>query len=178
MKRFICGMLAGAMLTAAVGAGAAGIWDKIDVLRNDIKVVVNGSEVTADNFLYNDTTYLPLRAISEALNEAVEYDEATNTAYIGQRKDDTVVKSKYTPPEGHDGLFIIFNERYYIMADVAYDEAISKGYFARDFQETRPFLTFLDNNKKEIGTWETIDQDGWTYIDYDTYIDEIEPLLK
>lgn len=93
-KGFICGVLA----TAVVGLGvvsASGVWDNISVLRNDINVVVNGKSIIADNFLYEDTTYLPLRAVSEALNQSVSYDEVTNTAYIGmnmqnQAEDNTV----------------------------------------------------------------------------------------
>ena len=63
-----------------MSAMANGIWEKIDVVRNDVQVVVNGVGVTADNFLYNDTTYLPLRAVGEALDLNVQYDEETKTA--------------------------------------------------------------------------------------------------
>ena len=94
-KGFICGVLA----TAVVGLGvvsASGVWDNISVLRNDINVVVNGRDVTADNFLYNDTTYLPLRAVSEALNQSVSYDESTNTAYIGMGSPNQTVSNTNT----------------------------------------------------------------------------------
>lgn len=83
LKGFVCGVLTVSVIGAC--ASAAGIWDKIDVLRNDIKVVVNGKEISVDNFLYNDTTYIPLRAVSTALGENVEYDETTGTAYIGEK---------------------------------------------------------------------------------------------
>lgn len=82
LKGFVCGFTAMAVLSVGV-ASASGFWDTINVLRNDISVVVNGENITADNFVYNDTTYLPLRAVSEALNQPVSYDENSNTAYIG-----------------------------------------------------------------------------------------------
>lgn len=41
---------------------------------------VNGKEV--DVFAYNGTTYVPIRAISEAFGKAVSYDAATQTAVI------------------------------------------------------------------------------------------------
>lgn len=82
LKGFVCGFTTMAVLSAGV-ASASGFWDTINVLRNDISVVVNGENITADNFVYNDTTYLPLRAVSEALNQTVSYDENSNTAYIG-----------------------------------------------------------------------------------------------
>lgn len=85
MKKFVSGLIVGAIVTTTISTFASGVWDKIDVLKNDINVMVDGKQIFADNFVYNDTTYLPLRAVSEALNQPVEYDEATNTAYIGEK---------------------------------------------------------------------------------------------
>lgn len=83
VKGYICGLL-----TACMGIGvvafAGGQWKSIDVLSNDIKVIADGKEITADNFLYQDTTYLPLRAVVEAIGREVTYDEKNNTAYIGK----------------------------------------------------------------------------------------------
>ena len=116
MKKFICGLLIGSICTLSIGSLANGVWDNISVLKNDINVVVNGETVTADNFLYNDITYLPLRAVSEALGETVEYDETDNTAYIGERVDKDTMKSKYTPPVDLKNYTILDNEIYYITA--------------------------------------------------------------
>ena len=58
MKKYICGVVTGVVIASIIGVGVAGIWDNISVLRNDINVVVNGENVSADNFLYQDTTYL------------------------------------------------------------------------------------------------------------------------
>ena len=97
------------MCAIAVSSFAAGVWENIPVLRNDIKVIVNGEEITADNFLYNDTTYLPLRAIGEALDKDVQYDEQTNTAIINEKGDSELTENinKYTPPD-----FMLENEDY------------------------------------------------------------------
>lgn len=81
------------MCAIAVSSFAAGVWENIPVLRNDIKVIVNGEEITADNFLYNDTTYLPLRAIGEALDKDVQYDEQTNTAIISEKGDSELTEN-------------------------------------------------------------------------------------
>lgn len=83
LKGFICGVLTTALLTCTL-TFAAGQWKTIDVLENDITVIVDGKQVTESNFVYNDRTYLPLRAVAEAVNKPVEYDEETNTAYIGE----------------------------------------------------------------------------------------------
>ncbi|HIW57119.1 MAG TPA: copper amine oxidase N-terminal domain-containing protein [Firmicutes bacterium] len=81
IKGFVCGVVA-TTLVAGGFAFAAGQWKTIDVLENDITVVVDGETLNESNFLYNDRTYLQIRAVAEALDKTVRYDEATNTAYI------------------------------------------------------------------------------------------------
>lgn len=101
MKKMIIGITLGLCLGLSLSAMANGIWEKIDVLRNDVQVVVNGVGVTADNFLYNDTTYLPLRAVGEALDLNVQYDEETKTAILVERTDDmngTVIQDTTSSP--------------------------------------------------------------------------------
>lgn len=66
-------------------AMAAGTKQKIEVVFNSVKLVVNGKKVNADNILYNGTTYVPLRAISEMLNKEVIWDKDTNTASINDK---------------------------------------------------------------------------------------------
>lgn len=56
---------------------------------NDIKLYpkdANGNPVEV--FAYNGTTYLPVRAIAEALNVAVYWDGKTRSVYLG--KHDTI----------------------------------------------------------------------------------------
>lgn len=85
MKKTLIGIVIGLVIGVSISVVATGTWETIAVLRNDIKVIVNGNELSADNFLYNDTTYLPVREISESLGMNVEYDEDTNTAVISER---------------------------------------------------------------------------------------------
>lgn len=120
MKKFVIGLITGIVLSVAITSAADSIWEKIDVLRNDISVVVDGNKIKSDNFLYNDTTYLPLRAISEALGKEVTYDEETNTANIQTPKDSTTPTT--TPNNGGtnmdrplDGMqTIISDEKIYV----------------------------------------------------------------
>lgn len=51
-------------------------------VRNTMTVWVNGQRLTADNFLYNGTTYVPIRAVADALNGVIYYVDATKTATI------------------------------------------------------------------------------------------------
>lgn len=43
---------------------------------------VNGNPV--DVFIYNGTTYLPVRAVSDAVGKAVQWDGATQSVYLGK----------------------------------------------------------------------------------------------
>lgn len=88
MKKILAGIIIGLVIGVSVSAVAVETWEKIDVLRNDIKVIVNGKNIDADNFLYNDTTYLPLRAVGEAIGLDVLYNEETNTAILSERIND------------------------------------------------------------------------------------------
>ncbi len=181
MKKFICGIIVGSICTLSAGSLAAGVWDNIDVLRNDIKVVVNGNEVTADNFLYQDTTYLPLRAVSTALGEDVEFDEQTNTAYIGERKDNmnTIeVNSKYDMLDSlnpNDLLQIrIYNGKYYI-SRYAIKELLSIPVKeATDPQKEELVFVLKDGSEKRIPWIIFNDQE---FISYDTFMEEIYPYV-
>ena len=55
---------------------------------NDKPIVptdVNGK--TVDVLLYKGTTYLPVRAVANALDQAVAWDGASYSVYIGSHKD-------------------------------------------------------------------------------------------
>ncbi|NLM50169.1 MAG: copper amine oxidase N-terminal domain-containing protein, partial [Clostridiaceae bacterium] len=62
-----------------------------DIVFNDIKIMIDGQMLDAKDaqgnkvepFIIDGTTYLPVRAVSEAFSLKVEYDEKTKTAYIG-----------------------------------------------------------------------------------------------
>ncbi len=64
----------------------------IDVDYVDIKLVVDGKEVTpkdvngkvVEPFAYNGTTYLPVRAVGEALGKTVRWDGETKTVHLGE----------------------------------------------------------------------------------------------
>ena len=103
-KDMLCGFVLGVLLAALVAAipvvGAAASKRTIDVVYNDIKLVIDGKEVTpldgngqvVEPFIYNGTTYLPLRAVANALTNGtkpVSWDQSTYTIYIGERPVDT-----------------------------------------------------------------------------------------
>jgi len=58
----------------------------LSVVRNTITIYVNGEKVEADNFLFEDRTYVPLRKIAEMFENTVSWDQLTNTATIGAKR--------------------------------------------------------------------------------------------
>ena len=88
-----------AALLASVAIGAtvyaANLTKKIDVLYDDIKILSNniefmpvdeqGSQV--EPFIYEGTTYLPVRAVSEALGKNVSWDSETKTVMVTDNED-------------------------------------------------------------------------------------------
>ncbi len=85
---FLCGFaLAAAVLCLGGMVRAAGRTITVD---GDIHITINGVPFIALDasgqrvpvFIYNGTTYVPLRAVSEAAGMIVGYDEATNTAAL------------------------------------------------------------------------------------------------
>jgi len=74
------------VMTASVALASSGS-KTIEVFYNNIKLVVDGVPVTmtAEPFIYEGTTYLPVRAVAEALGQDVQWDGQTQTVYIGKR---------------------------------------------------------------------------------------------
>jgi len=64
----------------------------ITVQYAGIKLVVDGIQVTpkdangavVEPFVYNGTTYLPVRAVGSAIGQEVDWDGTTRTVYIGK----------------------------------------------------------------------------------------------
>jgi len=75
-----------AVLTAtvmlAVPFVASAQYEDINADKNTINIIVDGQRVVADNFLYNDTTYVQLRKIAEMLGKKVEWVESESAAHI------------------------------------------------------------------------------------------------
>ena len=89
LQGLIAGTLAGTMLTSGV-VFAKQISETAELFYNNIKIVVNGQEIQpkdpngnyVEPFIINGTTYLPVRAVSDALGVNVDWDGNTNTVIL------------------------------------------------------------------------------------------------
>lgn len=105
MKKYVIGFTTGLLVgTMTVGAFAATGSQNIRATYKDIKVAVNNTVVslkdaqgrTVEPFVYNGTTYLPVRGVATALGQQVSWDASTNTVYVGEQPTKAPV-SKSTP---------------------------------------------------------------------------------
>ena len=91
LKKISAFIICGVILTT--GALAATVTYKtIQVQYSGINLVVDGvpiipkdtNGVKVEPFIYNGTTYLPVRAIGEAIGKQVTWEGSTKTIYIGE----------------------------------------------------------------------------------------------
>lgn len=80
MKKYLSAIIISLLLTTTLFATQA--TQKIEIIMNAITIMVNGQTVEADNILYNGTTYVPLRAVSELLDKEVNFKKETNSVEI------------------------------------------------------------------------------------------------
>ena len=91
MRIFVLGLLIGAVTLFSIPGMAKNTVDKIEAVYCDIKLVVNGKNVVpkdadgkeVEPFIYNGTTYLPVRAVADALGKEVTWNGDTKTVSIG-----------------------------------------------------------------------------------------------
>lgn len=96
IKDLVMGFLIGCLLMSATPVLANTVLQKIDVALNTIKVEVNGENLNANNILYNGTTYLPMRAIAEAVGKEVQWEQETMTASIIEKNIDVKIEDVNT----------------------------------------------------------------------------------
>ena len=88
---FLCGVVTAALAASLVSPALAALTAKtiqvysgVTIYVDDVKLNptdVNGKAVEV--FAYNGTTYLPVRAVSQAVGKPVQWDPATSSVYLG-----------------------------------------------------------------------------------------------
>ena len=94
VKDKIKGLAAGIIIGAAAAGGtaiAANTTTLYDVMSGGVKIVVDGRKINptdangnaVEPIIYNGTTYLPVRAVANAMGKAVYWDGPEYTVYLG-----------------------------------------------------------------------------------------------
>lgn len=92
LKSMVMGAVVGAAVMAAMPVMGYDGTRTIQAVFKNIKICVDGVQMTprdtagkeVEPFIYNGTTYLPVRAVGEAVGKEVSYDGSTNTVYLGK----------------------------------------------------------------------------------------------
>ena len=95
-KGFLAGLLMASLAfgfsnpaMAALVGKTIEVYTGVDIYIDDVKLDptdANGNPVEA--FVYNGTTYLPVRAVGEAVGKIVQWEGKTNSVYLGKHDSD------------------------------------------------------------------------------------------
>ncbi len=95
MKKRLQGLIAGLLIGAILTSGmvfAKQATETISIIYDNIKILIDGKEYQpvdakgneVEPFIYNGTTYLPVRAVANAFNKAVYWDDEKKSVYLGK----------------------------------------------------------------------------------------------
>ncbi|MGG1518472.1 NPCBM/NEW2 domain-containing protein [Paenibacillus oryzisoli] len=91
-KHLIASFLAGSLFFSGISFAASS--SNIEVFFQPLKYYFDGIEKMAPDdqqgFIYNGTTYVPLRFVAESLGQKVDYDGPTTSIYVGKPKEGQV----------------------------------------------------------------------------------------
>lgn len=93
---FLLGVLTTLLVVCLATPAMAAAMKTIEVFTG-VKIYIDDKELNptdpngnpVDVFIYDGTTYLPVRAVSEAVGKAVQWDGATRSVYLGKHSSDT-----------------------------------------------------------------------------------------
>jgi hypothetical protein len=95
-KGFLSGVAVLSVLMSSTIVYAAG-GTKIEVFFNNIKIMVDGvakQPAKGKPFVYEGSTYIPLRFVSDALGKEISWNEKTQTIWIGKQEENLLSQDK------------------------------------------------------------------------------------
>ncbi len=89
IKSVVSGIIIGATLTSGIAIAKTGN-ETLEAWYANIQIMINGTKInpkdangnTVEPFIVDGTTYLPVRAVGEALGKEVTWDSTTNTVFL------------------------------------------------------------------------------------------------
>lgn len=92
-RHLMASFLVGSLFFSGIGYAATSATN-IKVFFQPLKYYFDGVEKKAPDdqqgFVYNGTTYVPLRFVSESFGKKIGYDGPTSSIYVGKQKEGTV----------------------------------------------------------------------------------------
>ncbi|MEK4732323.1 NPCBM/NEW2 domain-containing protein [Paenibacillus sp. FSL L8-0641] len=132
VKGLVLGLTIGTMITG-VSAYATST-AKIEVIYDNLKYMVDGNQKvpsSGQGFIYQGTTYVPLRFAGEATGKEVTWDGKNKTIWIGKKDSEFKYLSDvaYARMDGGSKAFLDFNQNYnrdkITIADKQYQKGIN-----------------------------------------------------
>ena len=174
-NRIIAAAALSSLLCGVALVSSAVTTKKIEANYMGIRLVVDGKEVTpkdpngnvVEPFASNGTTYLPVRAVSEALGKEVTWDGDTATIYVGEVPGQTDSWMKLLPPYQVNSWSKIFDgsnsEKYMTVSG----KDITEGVFLQDNNGEAAYSLWNTDLKYNTMTFTVGHVDG-TYEDDST----------
>ena len=153
IKWFLIGFLVCIFLTSSIAYAAGG--QMIEVFYNvkDIKIdMVSKMPENEKPFVFNGTTYVPLRYIAENLNMPVQWDAKTQTVFIGKTEEPNEVYIG-------NGIEYMNYQKGSIPAEFSYAYNSNKTVHDNIGNEYANYLT-LSNS------WVYTKENAWNYIEF------------
>ena len=194
MKKFVCGLLVGIILTMGVTVSAVPEI-KSAVFSPDIKLVVNGK--TLDTQIVSVvksgevkmTNYVPARALSEALGATVTWDGANRTINVDTEaaiqsapatQSTPITEAVPTPPAKNDvGLpqLVVVNGYEYVKPSEVLAALRARGYEMVNAVDPK-YMQIVTDDEIIVKDIPSDARGGKFYIPYDFYEANILPLLQ
>lgn len=105
-RTFLAGFLAAVLTMALITPAGAALVSKMIQVFTGVTIYVDGEEMQpkdangnpVETFIYNGTTYVPIRAVSQYFGKTVQWDGSTNTVHIGVAKGEAQYLLDVCPP--------------------------------------------------------------------------------
>lgn len=130
-KGFILGFIVAALIFNMVIPAVAATVKQARITYKDIKIQLDGKTITpkdtagrvVDPFIMGGTTYLPIRAVGEALGLYVGWDNNTNTVILKSKIPDPTPAPTPTPTPGGSVSYAISNQKCEVKTNILGDTA-------------------------------------------------------
>ena len=200
-KGFLVGFIVATLNTSGITVMASVGAKTLTAYFNNIRLVVDGELIIpkdstgkeVEPFIVDGTTYLPVRAISDALGKEVSWDDGTKTVYLGKVPGKTsymfdvltAYEVKCTEPNGRykeKETVKILGDSYANSATFSYSSGNSLIMQTADltasynlngqYKTIRGFIGFADGSRDFSGIFK-VELDGKLYKEYQVKTDEL-----